>query len=260
MSTTTPLTIDNAPVANASILARVLGMGYALFAYAVGAAALFWVFFAAGGFAPYGFSAKATSVTAALATNGLLVFLFALQHTVMARRGFKRWLTRVIPAALERATFILMSGLAMGALVYCWQDIPGQAWHIDNAVASYAIHAVYLTGLVYVLASSFITNHFELFGLRQAWLYLIGKAYTPLPFKRQWMYKYSRHPMMLGVLMVLWASPDMSITRLLLAVLLTLYVFTGIRFEERSLIAEFGEHYRDYQKQIGLFFSFNRVK
>lgn len=258
MSTTQILTTDSNGISPASLPARLMGMAYALLAYGIGAASLFWVFFAAGGFAPYGFSADVESVAAALAINALLVFLFALQHTVMARRGFKQWVARYIPAALERSTFVLLSGLAMGLLVYCWQDVPGQAWTIENTLAGYAIHAVYVVGIVYVLASSFVTNHFELFGLRQAWLYLAGREYSPLPFKQQWMYKYSRHPMMLGILMILWASPDMSVTRLVLAVLLTVYVFAGIRFEERSLVAEFGERYHNYQRQIGLFFTFGR--
>lgn len=244
--------------AGSSFVARSLGMSYALFSYLVGAAALFWVFFAAGGFAPYGLGAETGSATAALAINIGLVLVFALQHTIMARRGFKRWLARFFPAALERATFVLMSGIAMGSLVFFWQDIPGNAWRVDNVAATYTLYGAYALGIVYVLACSFVTNHFELFGLRQAWLYAMDKPYTPLPFKQVWMYKYSRHPMMLGILMILWSSPDMSITRLIMAVLLTGYVFTGIRFEERGLIQEFGDKYRDYQKQIGLFFTFRR--
>lgn len=240
------------------ILLRGLAMGYALLAYLIGASALFWVFFAAGGFAPYGLIAGTTTIASALTVNLGLVLVFALQHTLMARRSFKHWLTRFIPTALERATFVLMSGLALAMLVACWQDVPGTAWHIDHLAVTYLLYTIYFLGIVYVLASSLVTNHFELFGLRQAWLYMINKPYAPLAFKQKWMYRYSRHPMMLGVLMILWASPAMSVTRLVLAILLTGYVFAGIRFEERGLIEEFGDRYRSYQKQIGLFFTFKR--
>lgn len=263
MSTSTlstqPLsTIDDHAISHPpinSIASRILGMTYAVVAYAIGAGALFWVFFAAGGFAPYGFFGNTQGVVPALAINLALVFLFAVQHTIMARTWFKQWLTRWIPAALERATFVLLSGIAMATLVSCWQDVPGTAWQIQNSLGVYALYALYAVGILYTLTCSLVTNHFELFGLRQAWFFLIGKAYTPLKFKQVWMYRYSRHPMMLGILLVLWASPDMSVTRLVLAVLLTVYIFTGIRFEERSLMQEFGDQYRQYQKQIGLFFT-----
>lgn len=245
------------PLGNSKLLG-VMGMGYALTAYSIGAGALFWVFFVAGGFAPYGFAADASSLWQALAIDLLLVLAFAAQHTVMARRSFKQWFTRYIPSHLERATFVLMSGIAMGSLVYCWQDLPGTAWSIDHNLAKGLLYVTYIFGVVYVLGSSMVTNHFELFGLRQAYLYLINQPYQPLPFKRQWMYRYSRHPMMLGILMILWSSPEMSITRLCLAVLLTVYVFTGIRFEENGLIQEFGEKYQSYRREIGLFFTFRR--
>jgi protein-S-isoprenylcysteine O-methyltransferase Ste14 len=117
------------------------------------------------------------------------------------------------------------------------------------------IRALYIIGIGYVLATSFVTNHFELFGLRQPWLYCTGRAYTPIQFKQAWMYRYSRHPMMLGLIVAFWATPEMSATRFVLAALLTIYIFVGIRFEERSLIKEFGDTYRNYQKTIGMFFT-----
>ncbi|MGR9108479.1 MAG: methyltransferase family protein [Gammaproteobacteria bacterium] len=238
---------------------RLGGMGYALIAYAIGAGALFWLFFAAGGFAPYGLSAyKADGAGSAIVVNTVLVFLFGLQHTVMARKNFKRWVVRYIPAHLERATFVLMSGITMLTLIWFWQPLPGSLWTVDGALARTGIQMVYIAGIAYVLLTSLITNHFELFGLRQAWLHLIGRPYTALEFKRIWFYRYSRHPMMLGLLMVFWATPDMSFSRFCLAVLLTAYLFAGIRFEEFGLIQEFGERYRDYKKEVGLFFTFNK--
>lgn len=245
--------------ATGSMPGRILGMGYALFAYSIGAGALFWLFFAAGGFAPYGLSGLETgSTAAAIAANAGLVFVFGLQHTIMARRKFKQWLTRFIPAHLERATFVLMSGIVMIALIWFWQPVEGSIWQVENTVGRVLILAVYVTGIAYVLLTSLITNHFELFGLRQAWLNLKGRPYTPLEFKQVWFYRYSRHPMMLGLLLVFWATPDMSLTRLSLAVLLTVYLFAGIRFEEMGLIQEFGDRYRNYRKEIGMFFTLKR--
>ena len=239
------------------VLSRFGVMVYALIAYTTGAGALFWLFFAAGGFAPYGLSAyKADGVSTAIAVNIALVFLFGLQHSVMARKTFKQWVVRYIPAHLERATFVLMSGVTMLTLIWFWQPLPGNVWTVDGALARTGILAIYFAGIAYALLSSLITNHFELFGLRQAWLHLVGWPYTALEFKRVWFYSYSRHPMMLGLLMVFWATPDMSLSRFCLAELLSVYLFAGILFEESCLIREFGDRYRNYKKEVGLFFTF----
>ena len=120
------------------------------------------------------------------------------------------------------------------------------------------LRALFFAGVVYVLGTSFITNHFELFGVRQAWLYCTGQKYTPVEFKKAWMYRYSRHPMMLGLLVAFWSTPEMSATRFVLATLLSCYIFIGIQFEERGLIQEFGDTYRQYRKQVGMFFTLRR--
>ena len=135
---------------------------------------------------------------------------------------------------------------------------PGVTWIVQAPWAVAAIYAIYVLGIGYLVGSSFVTNHFELFGLRQAWLYCTGQDYTPVKFKQAWVYKYSRHPMMLGLLLAFWATPEMSATRFVLAALLTCYIFVGIRFEERSLVQEFGETYRAYQQKIGLFFTLKK--
>lgn len=241
------------------ILGRCLGMLYALAAYALGASALFWLFFAAGGFAPYGISAyRAEGLAAALLVNFGLVLLFAVQHTVMARKGFKARLCRVIPPPLERATFVLCAGLATLLLIWFWQPLPGEVWQVSDPLARGLIHAGWGAGVIYVLWSSLLTNHFELFGLRQAWLHLRGRPHTPVQFSRRSLYGFSRHPMMLGILMVLWLTPEMTLTRLSLGLLLTVYLFAGIRFEEHGLVQEFGERYREYQRNVGMFYSQGR--
>jgi protein-S-isoprenylcysteine O-methyltransferase Ste14 len=239
-------------------LAGIVGMGYALFSYTVGAGVLFWLFFASVGFVPYGLTSQTESVINALLINIGLVVLFASQHTVMARRSFKKWVTQWIPQHLERATFVLLSGLAMLMLIICWQSLPGVVWEINHGIGRLVLIIGSLMGMAYILATSFITGHFELFGVRQAYLNLIGKKYSPLEFKRKWFYTYSRHPMMLGILFVLWCTPDMTVTRFALAALLTMYLFMGIQFEEKGLVAEFGEHYRQYKREIGIFFTIKR--
>lgn len=238
------------------LFARGFALIYAFFAYAVGAGALFWFFFAAIGMAPYSLSViEASNLLSTLAINALLVLVFGAQHTIMARKSFKEKWTQLIPGHLERATFVLAAGVCMGLMLWYWQPLSGNIWSIENEIARFVLLCLAFAAVGYVLITSLVTNHFELFGIRQAWLYAIGKPYTPLAFKRQWVYKYSRHPMMLGLLVVIWSTPDMSVTRLVLAVLLTLYLFIGIQFEEHGLIQEFGDKYRQYKKEIGMFFT-----
>jgi methanethiol S-methyltransferase len=236
---------------------RGFAIAYALFAYCVGASALFWFFLAAVGFAPYSLSGiEAGSIFEALIINAFLIFLFALQHTVMARRSFKQKWVRIIPEHLERATFVLLAGIHLAIIMWFWQSLPGVIWSVDNEYARLALLCLAFVGVAYVLVTTLVANHFELLGIRQAWLYATGKPYTPLEFKRHWVYKYSRHPMMLGLLVVIWSTADMSVTRFVLAVLLTTYLFIGIQFEEHSLIQEFGDKYREYKKEVGMFFTF----
>lgn len=238
---------------------RVFALGYALFAYTVGAGALFWLIFAAGGYAPLGFVDLSAGLDVlALTVNAMLVILFGIQHSVMARRKFKNWWTQYVPEHLERATFVLVSGVLSLVIIACWQTVDATVWQVANPVAVIGLQILYAAGIVYLLASSFVTNHFELFGLRQAWLYFTNKPYTPLEFKQRWMYRYSRHPMMFGFLFIFWASPEMSVTRFVFALLFTVYIFEGIRHEEGGLIEEFGDTYREYQNKIGMFFTFKR--
>jgi protein-S-isoprenylcysteine O-methyltransferase Ste14 len=249
-------TLTHTEASRSTALPRALVATYALAAYAIGTGSLFWVIFAAGGLAPHGLSAwQVSSPVAAIAINILLVVAFATQHTIMARKRFKTAVQKVIPQPIERSTYVLAAGIAMSALVYFWQSVPGELWAIESTLATVVIRGVYVIGIVYLLGSSFVTNHFELFGLRQAWLYCNGKEYTPVEFKQAWVYKYSRHPMMLGLLLAFWAAPDMSATRFVLSALLTCYIFVGIQFEERSLIQEFGDSYRQYRDRIGMFFT-----
>ena len=242
-----------------SLADRVFALGYSLFAYAVGAGALFWLIFAAGGYAPLGFiDIAGGNVIAALVINTLLVTLFGVQHSVMARSKFKKNWYQDDTVHLERSTFVLVSGIVSLVVIALWQVLDATIWKVENATAGLVLQVLYGLGILYLLASSFVTNHFELFGLRQAWLFFTNRPYTPLQFKQRLMYRYSRHPMMLGFLFIFWATPEMTVTRLVFALLFTLYIFEGIRHEEDGLIEEFGDKYREYRKQIGMFFTVNK--
>jgi len=238
------------------IIDQVFSLVYALLAYAVGAGALFWLFFAAADLVPYAVSDFRTGSTAgAVLFDAGLILLFGLQHTIMARPTFKQWWTQLIPAHLERSTYVLTSGIALGVVLWFWQPLPGSVWSVTDPAARMIVQAITLLGAAYVLFASFITNHFELFGLRQAWLHVRGRPYAPLEFRKNWTYRYSRHPIMLGLLVVFWAAPDMTMTRLVFAVMLTVYLFIGIHFEERTLVHYFGDRYREYRNEIGMFFT-----
>lgn len=241
-------------LAGTNLAKRLSVLTYGIIAYGVGCFGLFWLILGAGAFAPVGLSQwQAESVWLSLLVNMGLIGLFALQHTVMARAWFKNWLTRFIPAATERATFVLMSGLICCAIMYGWQTVPGVVWQLHNQVAMCSVYTLYVTGTVYLLLATFVTNHFELMGLRQVYLYFRDIPYQPLAFTNKFMYRYSRHPMMLGMLILLWAVPTMTATRLVLSVLFTVYTFIGIFFEERDLLKNFGDTYREYKQKIAAF-------
>lgn len=238
---------------------RLFAIGYALLSYMIGAGALFWIIFAAGGLAPLGFvDITFGNGVLALVVNAMLVVLFGVQHSIMARKWFKDWLINYIPRHLERSTFVLVSGLLTLVVIALWQGIDASVWVVESTLPGVALQVGYWFGIAYLLSSSLVTNHFELFGLRQAWLYFSNRQYTPLEFKQRWMYRYSRHPMMLGFLFIFWCTPEMTVTRFTLALLFTIYIFEGIRHEEGGLIEEFGDKYREYRKEIGLFFTLKK--
>jgi len=185
----------------------------------------------------------------ALPINIGLLTLFALQHSIMARPAFKRWWTRFIPAAAERSTYVLFSSLALIALFVWWQPLGGSIWSVEHEAGQAALYAGYGLGWVIVLYSTFLINHFDLFGLRQVWLEFQGKPYTELAFVMPWLYRIIRHPLYFGWLMVAWMTPTMSSAHLLFAGMITAYIFVGIRLEERDLRAAHPD-YADYQKAV----------
>jgi protein-S-isoprenylcysteine O-methyltransferase Ste14 len=198
-------------------------------------------------------SGAAGAPGAALAVNVALFALFAVQHSVMARKGFKRWWTTIVPPALERSTFVLFASAVLALLLWQWQPIPEPViWRVDNPLAVQALWTVFALGWVIALLSSFLINHFELFGLRQAFVRFTGRQIPESEFRTPFLYRYVRHPLYLGIVLGVWSAPVMSAGHLLFAAGATGYILVGIWFEERDLIAQFGDKYRAYRAQVGM--------
>jgi protein-S-isoprenylcysteine O-methyltransferase Ste14 len=200
----------------------------------------------------------AGSSAAAIATNVLLLALFAVQHTIMARPGFKAWWTRYVPWHVERSTFVLLSTAILALMAWQWRPLPTVVWRIDNAALAALLSGISLAGWGIVLISTFLIDHFELFGLRQTVLYAMQRSIESPAFKERLFYRWVRHPLMLGFLIAFWATPVMSQGHLLFAVVTTAYVLVAIQIEERSLVHLHGDRYRDYQRRVSMLVPFGR--
>lgn len=185
----------------------------------------------------------------ALLINLGLLALFALQHSGMARPGFKRWLTRFIPKEMERSTYVLATNAALIALFAFWQPLGGTVWHVEHPAARATLWALYGAGWLLVLVSTFAINHFDLFGLRQSWFALRGEPYRPLPFRTPLLYRMVRHPLYIGWFTVFWATPEMGLARFVFAIGCTLYILIAIQLEERDLMDAHPE-YAEYRRQV----------
>lgn len=194
-------------------------------------------------------SPRDVGLGAALAVNLGLLGLFAVQHSVMARPAFKRWWTRIVPEPAERSTYVLFSSLALVALFAYWQPMGGTVWAFHAPAAVAALYAVYAAGWALLLYSTFLINHFDLFGLRQVWLFATGRSYSSLRFQTPWLYRQVRHPLYVGWLLIFWATPTMTVAHLVFAVMTTAYILIAIRFEEHDLIAAHPE-YAEYRRRV----------
>lgn len=198
-------------------------------------------------------SGAAAPLAETLAVNLALLGLFAVQHSVMARRGFKRWWTKVIPEPMERSTYVLAATAALALLLWQWRPLAEPVlWSVDDPAGRLVLHGVFWAGWGVLLVSTFLINHFELFGLRQVWAHLRGQALPAPQFRTPLFYRHVRHPIYLGFVLAFWATPHMSAGHLLFAAACTGYILVGIWFEERDLVALYGQRYRVYREQVGM--------
>ena len=194
--------------------------------------------------------APRTGLWYALAIDTLLLGLFAVQHSVMARPAFKRWWTRIVPPAAERSTYVLFSSLALIALFAHWQPIGGTVWSVQDPLGRAILYALFGFGWLLVLTTTFLIDHFDLFGLRQVWLHLRGKQYTPPRFVMPGPYRIVRHPLYVGWFFAFWATPTMTSAHLVFALATTTYILIAIQLEERDLLAVHGRDYAEYRKRV----------
>ena len=195
---------------------------------------------------------------AALAINAGLLALFAVQHSVMARPWFKARWTKVVPVPIERSTYVLLSSLALILLFAYWQPMGGVVWSVSDPVARIVLYGLFAFGWLLVLVATFLINHFDLFGLRQVWLYLTGRPYTNPSFGTPLLYRMVRHPLYVGWFFAFWMTPTMAVAHLVFAVATTIYILLAIQFEERDLVTYHGEAYEEYRRRVPMLIPFSR--
>jgi protein-S-isoprenylcysteine O-methyltransferase Ste14 len=255
---TQPPSLHNTPVKSSNLMSRLLALVYGLVAYlAFFGTILYAIGFVTGLPVPKTIDDGAVVPLAeAVVVNLLLMALFAVQHSVMARKPFKRWWTRFVPPAIERSTFVLFSSLVLILLYWQWRPIPTVIWQVDDLPVGVAMTALSLVGWVIVFASTFMINHFELFGLHQVVNNLTGRDMPTARFRAPALYGLVRHPIYLGFIIAFWATPNMTAGHLLFAAVTTAYIFVGIALEERDLIEQFGEEYRRYRRRVAMIVPF----
>ena len=197
-------------------------------------------------------SGTPATFTQALLINALLLGIFAIQHSVMARPAFKRRWTRLVPQPVERSTYVLLSSLALVLLFWQWRPMTDAVWSVENPAGRYILWALFFLGWALVLVSTFLINHFDLFGLRQVYLYQRGQEYSHLGFRTPFLYKVVRHPIMLGFIIAFWATPRMTVGHLVFAIATTAYILIALQLEERDLASIHGRTYEEYRHQVSM--------
>ena len=233
-------------------MSRLLALLYGALSYS---AFLFTILYAIGfvmgvGVPKHIDSGATGDFAAALAIDLGLLGLFAVQHSGMARQGFKRWWTRIVPAPIERSTYVLVSSAVLLLLFWQWRPLPPMLWDVSSEPARIALYALGGLGWLLLFGSTFVISHFDLFGLRQVWAHARKRAYPDTPFVVRAFYRIVRHPLYLGFVIAFWATPTMSLGHLLFAIMTTGYILVAIQLEERDLVAAFGKEYLDYKRRV----------
>lgn len=234
-------------------MTRWLTLLFGIVAYSAGFSSLVLFIVFAGGWDVLPWKIDAHSrlpVESALAVNFALVLLFGLQHSIMARPGFKRWWTRFVPESIERSVYCLATAAVIYPLVIFWQPVAGTAWHVSSPLLSTALTALQIIGWCTLLAASFMINHFELFGLQQSYYRFANREMPSQKFIAHYLYRFVRHPIQMGVLIGIWATPHMSFSHLVFSLAMTCYIYTGLKLEEADLVDSLGDQYREYQRQV----------
>jgi len=234
------------------VLKRLLFFAYGLVAYLIFLATFLYAIAFVGGLGvPQRLDGPLqTSLPAAVSIDCALLAVFALQHSVMARRWFKERWVQIIPWSIERATYVLCASLALLLLIWQWRPLGIEIWGVENTMARAVLWTLFAAGWVTVLVVTFLINHFDLFGLRQVWLPLIGRPYSRVAFRTPFPYRFVRHPLYFGFLLGFWMTPNMTLAHLLFALGTTAYIVLAIQFEEADLVAEHGAAYEAYRRKV----------
>jgi protein-S-isoprenylcysteine O-methyltransferase Ste14 len=242
----------NKPAPAGSPASRIGILAFGLVAYAAFVAVILYAIGFVGGFiVPKTIdSGTPGPLIPSLLVNGALLSLFVVQHTIMARPGFKRWFTRFIPPAMERSIFVMAANLILALVFWQWRPLPEVVWSVSNPALANGLFGLSMLGWAVVLGSSFMVSHFDLFGLRQSMAYAFGRVYKPVAFRLVLLYRLIRHPLMLGFIIAFWATPEMTVGHLFFAIMTTGYILFGTTIEERDLVAAYGERYQEYRRNV----------
>lgn len=239
---------------------RALSFIFGLIAYSAFLVTILYAIGFVGGFAvPKAIdTGAAVPFTEALLVNLALLGAFAVQHSAMARPAFKRWWTRIVPEPVERSTYVLISSALLGLLFWQWRPMHDIVWSVGSEASTVTLYVLYAAGWAMVFLSTFLINHFDLFGMRQVYIHLIGRTYTPIGYRTPLLYKLVRHPLMLGFLIAFWSAPVMTVGHVVFAGMTTIYILIALQLEEHDLVTMLGDKYRDYQRDVPMLVPFTK--